>query len=153
MPFSIRQAATADVDVILSAYEWLFEAPGQCPETWDETAARQRLEKLVVEESATAFVAIRSLDATLAGFCTAYLDLDSVRYGPRCWVEDLAVAPDSRGRGIGNDLLDSAAAWARESGASHLELDTGTARTDSRRFYEARKPQAEGISYHWSLAT
>lgn len=152
MPFSIRQAGLADIDLVLPAYEWLFEAPGRRPASWDEELARERLEKLVDEQRATAFVAIRSVDGGLAGFCTAYFDLVSVRYGSRCWVEDLAVEPGSRGDGIGNDLLDSVAAWARTGGATHLELDTGVARTDSRRFYEARKPQAEGISYQWSLA-
>jgi hypothetical protein len=30
-------------------------------------------------------------DAGVTGFATAYLDMHSVRYGLRCWIEDLAL--------------------------------------------------------------
>ena len=87
----------------------------------------------------------------LLGFCTAYLELNSVRFGPRCWVEDLAVSPEHRSQGVGGRLLDTASDWARERGATHLELDTGIARADSQRFYERREPAAKGYSYTWQL--
>jgi GNAT superfamily N-acetyltransferase len=74
-----------------------------------------------------------------------------LRYGLRCWVEDLAVDPSRRSRGIGKALLDAAKAWAAERGATHLELDTGIARGDAQRFYEREAPIAKGISYSWSL--
>ena len=67
-------------------------------------------------------------DGAIVGFCTAYLDLLSVRYGLRCWVEDLAVDPDRRSRGIGAALLAAAREWAAARGASHLELDSAEAR-------------------------
>ena len=73
----------------------------------------------------------------LVGLCTAYIDLLSVRYGLRCWVEDLAVDPELRSQGIGADLLDRRASSGRASTAPrHLELDSGEARTDAHRFYE-----------------
>jgi GNAT superfamily N-acetyltransferase len=43
-------------------------------------------------------------DAGVTGFATAYLDMHSVRYGLRCWIEDLAVHPAHRSRGIGKAL-------------------------------------------------
>jgi GNAT superfamily N-acetyltransferase len=83
--------------------------------------------------------------------CTAYLDLDSVRFGPRCWVEDLAVDPGTRSQGVGHALLGAARRWARDAGATHLELDTAEARTDARRFYERERPSWRSISYAWKL--
>ena len=54
--------------------------------------------------------------AELLGLCTAYIDMNSVRYGARCWVEDLAVSPQHRSHGVGKELLDAAKDWARERG-------------------------------------
>ena len=39
--------------------------------------------------------------------------------------------------GVGRLLLDAAAAWARERGCSHLQLDSGLGRKDAHRFYLA----------------
>ena len=77
----------------------------------------------------------------LLGLCTAYLDMNSVRFGPRCWVEDLAVSPDHRSQGVGKALLDAAKDWARDRGATHLELDSADARDDAHRFYEREAPE------------
>lgn len=90
-------------------------------------------------------------DGDPAGFCTAYLDLHSVRFGYRVWVEDLAVDPARRGRGLGRRLLDAAKDWARERGATHLELDSADSRVDAHRFYERQRPSWRSISYTWEL--
>jgi GNAT superfamily N-acetyltransferase len=83
--------------------------------------------------------------------CTAYLDLESVRFGLRCWVEDLVVEAGHRSRGAGGALLDAAADWARKRGATHLELDSALARSDAQRFYRRREPAIIGYSYSWRL--
>jgi GNAT superfamily N-acetyltransferase len=85
------------------------------------------------------------------GICVTYQDIHSVRFGHRAWVEDLAVEPGHRSQGIGLRLLSAARDWARERGATHIELDTGTARTDAQRFYERQGPSHRGISYSWEL--
>ena len=84
-------------------------------------------------------VLVARADAAVDGICTTYLDLDSVRFGSRAWVENLAVDP-ARSLGIGKRLLDAAKDWARERGATHLELDSAHARTDAQRFYEREDP-------------
>ena len=68
--------------------------------------------------------------------CTAYYTIHAIRFGPRAWVEELAVDPELRSRGIGSRLLAAAKDWARERGASHLKLDSALARTEAHRFYE-----------------
>jgi GNAT superfamily N-acetyltransferase len=130
-------------------YEWLFAEPGHRPEQWDPAAAERRLTWAMGSELAAVFVA--DAGGGLAGLCTAYLELESVRYGQRCWVEDLAVSPDHRSQGVGGKLLDAAEDWARERGASHFELDTGLAREDAQRFYERRGEPAKGFTYSWPL--
>jgi GNAT superfamily N-acetyltransferase len=87
----------------------------------------------------------------LAGFCTAYLELNSVRFGQRCWVEDLAVDPERRSQGTGGSLLGAALAWARSAGASHLELDSALARHDAHRFYEREGGTRQSYTFGWEL--
>ena len=87
----------------------------------------------------------------ILGLCTAYQDLHSVRFGYRAWVEDLAVDPERRSQGVGKALLDAAKAWARERGATHLELDSAEARADAHRFYEREGAQYRAISFGWEL--
>lgn len=137
--------------VIVEAYQWLFASPGGPPPVWDEAEAGKSIEQAIESDSSVFFVAISSVDASVAGICSAYLDLNSVRYGSRCWVEDLAVDPEKRSLSIGRELLAEARAWALARGATHLELDTGEARTDARRFYEQLDPDRRTIAYGWDL--
>jgi GNAT superfamily N-acetyltransferase len=130
-------------------YEWLFAPPGGKPPSWDPERARTALAEAIAAPESAVFVA--EAGEALVAICTAYLELNSVRFGQRCWVEDLAVDPQRRSEGIGGALLDAAEQWARGRGATHIELDTGLARADAQRFYERRRPSTVGYSYSWKL--
>jgi GNAT superfamily N-acetyltransferase len=147
--FTIRPARGGEVEDVLSTYEWLFTPPGSRPAAWEEKRAARALADAIGSDDSSVLVA--EADGRLIGLCTAYLDLHSVRFGPRCWVEDLAVDPAHRSQGVGAALLDEARSWARRAGATHLELDTAEARTDAQRFYERERPSWRSISYAWLL--
>jgi GNAT superfamily N-acetyltransferase len=145
----IRPARLDEIDDLVAAYDWLFAPPGSTPPMWDPGAAGDRLAAAISGEGAEVFVA--ELDGRIAGFCTVYDEFDSVRFGHRAWVEDLAVDPDQRSHGIGKALLDAAKDWARERGASHLELDSAETRPDAHRFYEREQPSWRSVSFGWVL--
>jgi GNAT superfamily N-acetyltransferase len=145
----IREAVADEAEVLVGAYEWLFAPPGIRAPGWDTTAAEARLRELAAGDRATMFVA--EVDGAVVGICSVYLDIESVRYGQRAWVEDLAVHPDHRSAGHGKGLLDAAKDWARERGAAHLELDSGEARADAHRFYERERPAYRSIQFGWQL--
>jgi GNAT superfamily N-acetyltransferase len=145
----VRAAEPADVAQIPPLYEWLFAPPGTRPPDWDPRRAADALARAVASDRA--IVLIATLDGELVGLCTAYDELESVRFGRRVWVEDLAVHPDHRSRGIGKQLLDEARRWARSRGASHLELDSADARTDAHRFYEREGAGWRSVSFGWQL--
>jgi GNAT superfamily N-acetyltransferase len=145
----IRPAREDEIAALVAAYDWLFAPPGSQPRQWDADAARPRLLALIASADGEIFVA--EADGAVAGFCTVVLDLESVRFGRRAWVEDLAVHPDHRSAGFGKALLDAAKDWGREHGASHLELDSGQTRTEAHRFYEREQPSWQSISYGWEL--
>ncbi len=145
----IREAGPGEEAALLVMYDWLFAPPGNTPPGWDPDRARAAL-AATIEGPRSAFL-VAEVEAEQVGFCTAYLDLDSVRFGLRCWVEDLAVGPDRRSQGVGAALLAAAKHWAGARGATHLELDSGIARTDAHRFYEREKPSWTGMQYAWLL--
>jgi GNAT superfamily N-acetyltransferase len=149
MSVRIRQAEPGEESALVPLYEWLLAPPGSPVPGWDPARAAIAIREAIDAEDATVLLAEQ--DERLVGLCTAYLELNSVRFGQRCWVEDLAVDPEHRSRGVGGRLLDEAGRWAAARGATHLELDTAEARTDAQRFYERRRPAWRSISYAWLL--
>ena len=145
----IRAARLDEVERLIPLYDWLFAPPASTPALWDPNRAAVALRQAIDSHDACVLVAVA--DRELAGICTAYQDLHSVRFGYRAWVEDLAVDPGRRSQGIGKRLLDAAKDWARERGATHLELDSSDARAAAQRFYERERPSWRSRSYGWEL--
>ena len=150
MEFEVRAARSEDADAVVPLYEWLFAPPGSKPDSWDERRAVVALRGAVESHDAVVLVA-ESEDGELIGFLTGYQDIHSVRFGYRAWVEDFAVHPEYRSRGVGKALLDAAKGWARERGATHLELDSAEARVDAHRFYEREGAAYRSYSFGWPL--
>jgi len=149
MRIEVRPAVADEVERVLGMYEWLFAPPGSLPPGWDPERARAALAEAIDGDDSVILVAEHGPE--LLGFASAYLELNSVRFGRRCWVEDLAVSPAHRSQGVGKALLDAAKDWARDRGATHLELDSGEARTEAHRFYEREEPAWAGKQYSWLL--
>ena len=145
----IREARPGEAATLAAAYEWLFAPPGIRPPGWDAARACTRLDRLISAADATMLVA--DVDGEVVGICSIYLDIPSVRFGQRAWVEDLAVHPDHRSAGHGKALLDAAKDWAHSRGGTHLELDSGEARADAHRFYERERPSWKSICFGWEL--
>jgi GNAT superfamily N-acetyltransferase len=145
----VREAGLEDVSGVVGAYEWLFAPPGSRPADWNPECAADAVRRAMASDAAVVLVA--AVDGELVGLCTAYDDIESVRFGRRVWVEDLAVHPERRSLGIGKKLLDEAKRWARSRGATHLELDSAEARTDAHRFYEREGSRPRSFSFGWEL--
>lgn len=149
MSAAIREAIAGEEERVVVLYEWLFAPPGSRPPQWDEERARRALTEAIVSPQSAVFVAEDG--EALVGWCTAYLELNSARFGQRCWVEDLAVDPERRSEGVGAALLGAAKDWARGAGATHLELDSGLERSAAHRFYEREGPSWKSYCYAWEL--
>ncbi|MFD3804547.1 GNAT family N-acetyltransferase [Streptomyces sp. NPDC058619] len=81
--------------------------------------------------------ALGAVGTDSAGDARTYVALDGGRvcgfaavgysaWNRRLTVEDIEVAPDARGRGVGRGLMECAADFARERGAEHLWLEVST---------------------------
>jgi GNAT superfamily N-acetyltransferase len=147
--FEIRAASPDDIERVIPLYEWLFAPPGSRPASWDERRAAVALRHAI--DSHDAVILVADAGGELIGLCTAYQDLHSVRFGYRAWVEDLAVHPEQRSKGVGAALLAAARDWARERGATHLELDSAEPRKDAHRFYEREGADYRSVSFGWEL--
>ena len=113
--------------------EELFEPPGVRAEGY--TPERGRIGFRTALEQADADVLLATDGERIVGLASVYADIQSIRYGKRCWLQDLVVTSEYRSRGVGRLLLTSATDWARERGCTHLELASGAGRTDAHRFY------------------
>jgi GNAT superfamily N-acetyltransferase len=149
MAVEVRAAEPGEEARVIPLYEWLFAPPGTEPPSWEPRRAEVALRQAI--DSHDSAVLVADDGGELVGFITAYQDLHSVRFGYRAWVEDFAVHPERRSQGIGKALLDAAKDWARERGATHLELDSGDARLDAHRFYERESPSWTSRSFAWEL--
>ena len=132
----VREAAARrEVERVLGMYEWLFAPPGSCRRAGTPTGPRRR-SRDAIEDRTRRVVLVAEHRGELLGLCTAYLDLHSVRFGYRVLGRGPGGQPERRSQGVGKELLDAAKDWARERGATHLELDSGDTRADAHRFYE-----------------
>lgn len=83
------------------------------------------------------------------GLASVYLDPPFIRFGKRCWLEDLVVTSSRRSEGIGAMLIEAATAWARERGCTHLELASGAGRVDAHRFYRSQGMEQSMLFSRW----
>jgi GNAT superfamily N-acetyltransferase len=99
-------------------------------------------------------VVVLALDperGTGLGFTQLYPTFSSVSIGRAFVLNDLFVAPEGRGRGIGAALLEHAARYGRETGALYLELETAVSNTPAQRLYERQGWVRETVFHKYAL--
>ncbi len=102
-------------------------------------AARLRL-----RESTALDVLVAEHQGEIAGFLV--LSYVSALTGLRAWIDDLAVDPNHRRKGIGQALVEAAIQRASRHGATHLFMDTSRGNLDARRFYRACGFEEDGVA-------
>lgn len=145
----IRPATADDQEVVLDLLEELFAPPGSRPSGYDRARAATNFRRYV--ESDVGDVLLAETDGTIVGLASVNVDLESMRFGTRCWLEDLVVTSTRRSSGVGAALLDAAAAWGRARGCTHLKLESGNARKDAHRFYLAKGMDQQSLSFQITL--
>src|SRR5256712_6931198 len=133
---TIRCARPADEDAVLALFDELFDPPGRRPRGYTRERGDAGFRHALANPDADILLAVAE-DGALIGLASVYVDLESIRFGRRCWLEDLVVTAARRSQGIGRRLLDAATAWARDRGCTHLLLNSAPTRTDAHRFYLA----------------
>ncbi|MEV1155476.1 GNAT family N-acetyltransferase [Micromonospora chokoriensis] len=149
MTIHVRRFERGAEAQFVTGLEWLFAPPGGRPVDWDNDRAVERTAQLLDHEGVALFGA-RSDEDQLVGVVSVYVDILSVRFGRRASIEDLAVHPDWRSRGVGSNLLAAARMWAHEQGADYVFLESGLARTEAHRFYLREGATHAAAAFRWT---
>ncbi len=133
---AIRRAAVADVDRIaplFDAYRQFYRQPS------DLALARRFLTDRITREESVMFLAETAGTAApeACGFTHLYPLFSSIACRPTWILSDLFVARAFRRGGVGRKLMEAAHAFARETGASTIELDTAHTNTTAQPLYES----------------
>ena len=134
MTFEVRPATPADEEDALDLLEQLFEPPGNVPPDYTRGRASTAFRWAVERPDADVLLAFDGNKAI--GLTSVYADIQSLGFGPKCWLQDMVVDKERRSEGIGGLLMSAAEDWARGQGLTHIELSSNSARVDAHRFYE-----------------
>lgn len=127
----IRRAGTSDLEALLPlvrAYREFYERPAD--------AERERAFMRGHLERGTSIVFVAQAGDALVGFTQLFPTYSTVRLAPALILEDLFVEPHRRGSGIATALLERAVAYARETVAAGMFLETAYDNVSAQRVYE-----------------
>jgi GNAT superfamily N-acetyltransferase len=134
MTARIRPATLEDEDRALYLLEQLFEPPGSVPPQYTRERFSAAFRWAVEQPNADVLLAFDG--GTAVGLASVYADIQSLGFGPKCWLQDMVVDEERRSQGIGGFLMAAAESWARDRGLTHIELSSNSGRVDAHRFYE-----------------
>jgi GNAT superfamily N-acetyltransferase len=143
MTVEVRDANEADLPAILRILA-ASGIDGGSSFTLDE--ARAHWERLRRNPGFRLLAALA--DGEIAGtYSLLILEKLGKRGTPAGVVEDVAVAPDRQGQGIGRAMMEHAREECRKAGCYKLALSSNLKRGDAHRFYESLGFEKHGYSY------
>ncbi|MGZ5279748.1 MAG: N-acetyltransferase family protein [Pseudobdellovibrionaceae bacterium] len=144
-----RQATIEDVGSLadlFDRYRQFYQQPS------DLAGARLFISERLTKSESIIFLA-ESDSGQIMGFAQLYPSFSSVSM-KRLWIlNDLFVSFESRGTGVGKDLLAACSMWARQTEAKGLTLKTAVDNTAAQRLYQAQgwKRDDRYVSYNLTL--
>ena len=115
-----RLSTTADLDAVVELEEASFNNP----------TTRDWYERELERPEVCFIYILRTPDVPVAAFCAFWLVVDQVH------INNLAVRPEMRRRGLGSRLLDAVMKEAGKLGAASLMLEVRESNTAARRLYD-----------------
>lgn len=149
MSVTVRRAMLADVDAIaplFDGYRQFYGQPSNLLRAHDFIAERLGREESVI-------LLAEDAAGSAIGFAQLYPSFSSVQTA-RLWIlNDLFVDPGARQRGGGRALLQACEAYARDSGAIGLQLETANTNTVAQALYTEMgwEMDAEFCTFHLPL--
>ena len=144
MSLLIREAAEADLDDVLT----LYLQSGLDSQVLEPAQARALFRRFADYPSYRLFVACEAQGGAVVGSYALLVMHNLAHSGtPSAIAEDVVVAPDRQGQGIGRQLVAHALQQAREAGCYKLALSSNAKRLAAHAFYESLGFQRHGLSF------
>lgn len=139
----IRPATEHDIPALMGLLEQILAVHHQArPDLFKALGQKfspDDLRNLLADDSRPIFV-YQGPDGSVLGHLFLHIqvmdDHPVLKANTTLFIEDLCVAQEARGQGIGEQLYDFAVAHARTIGAHNLTLDAWVANAGAHRFYE-----------------
>ena len=131
---TIRQALVEDASIVHSMVLQLAES------TVDRSKVTSRASDFAAAMSGdnpAIHVLIAERGGRPIGITILFLTFSTWRGTRGVYVQDIFVAPDARGGGLGKKMLAAAAKWAASQGADHLRLSVDRDNAAAQSFYAA----------------
>jgi len=142
-PVTIRDLALSDRaswDPLWAGYLAFYDTKLDANVT-DTTWAR------LLDPNAPLFALVAAQDGVLVGFAHCLLHAGTWNIGPLCYLEDLFVAPDIRGGGIGRALIEAVYMRADALGCERVHWLTDAHNTTAQALYDRIARRSGYIQY------
>lgn len=142
----IREATLADLESVLALYAAIEDSPADvlsledAQAVWTQFAHYPSYRLWVACDAANG-------DAVVGTYALLVMHNLAHRGAPSAIVEDVVVAPDQQGRGVGRQMMAHAMQQAREAGCYKLALSSNARRTGAHAFYESLGFAQHGLSF------
>jgi GNAT superfamily N-acetyltransferase len=142
-PIEIREAAEADLPAILRL---LSESGIDGGHSFSLDEARAHL--ALIRSTSDFRLLVALIDGEIAGtYSLVIIPKLGKRGAPSGVVEDVAVAPQRQGQGIGRVMMQHALEECRKAGCYKLALSSNVKREGAHRFYESLGFERHGYSF------
>ena len=130
---AIRPAQAADIDDLVSLLRILFAIE----EDFEFDATRQRQGLSLMLDHDNAVVLVAEDDGRVIGMSTGQCTISTAEGGPALLVEDVVVADQWQGQGVGRQLMTALEEWAGERKIERLQLLADRNNKNGLEFYKA----------------
>lgn len=147
-PVSVRQATTADLEVLVPLFDGYRQFYGQ---PCERDRVRAFLLQRLTQTDSVLFIA--AADGRALGFTQLYPSFSSVSMARIFILNDLFVVPEARRSGVARRLLEAAMRHGREAGAIRLSLATALTNTAAQELYASAGWERDVVFsvYHYAL--
>ena len=146
---TIRQAQQQDVVAVAGLFDLYRQFYQQPP---DPKRCEMYIQERIANAESTIFIALDQANGAALGFTQLYPTFCSVAAESIYVLYDLFVAEQARGLGVGRMLMQRAAAFAQEQGASRIQLQTHHTNLGAQRLYESLGYKKDEEFFNYELA-
>ena len=130
---TVREGCLDDIPALVDLLGGLFDAETDLSADPDR---QHRGLTALMSETPTARVWVAEAEGRVVGMCQVQTKISTAEGGAVGEIEDVVVAPDCRGWGVGRRLLDVLEAWAAAEGLLRLHLLADRHNTGALAFYD-----------------